>query len=195
LPVDVKKYGGTAGTFASGIPSVNTTQFAGQTITAAAGVTIPASIASPTNITAGTITTLTNLPSIPSGWLTAAGIAADAVTEIQSGLATQTSVDDLPTNAELATALGTADDVVLAAIATVQSDTNDIQTRLPAALEGGRIAAALDSATETKINKIEAAVAGTVTGAGTSTEVFVGPSATLTITVDSSGNRSAVVVT
>jgi hypothetical protein len=46
-----------------------------------------------------------------------------------------------------------------------------------------------------KINKIEAAVAGTVTGAGTSTEVFVGPSATLTITVDSSGNRSAVVVT
>jgi hypothetical protein len=77
----------------------------------------------------------------------------------------------------------------------IQSDTNDIQTRLPAALESGRIAAALDSATETKINKIEAAVAGTVTGAGTSTEVFVGPSATLTITVDSSGNRSAVVVT
>lgn len=55
--------------------------------------------------------------------------------------------------------------------------------------------AALDSATQTKINKIEAAVAGTVTGAGTSTEVFVGPSATLTITVDSSGNRSNVEVT
>jgi hypothetical protein len=251
------------------------------------------------------------------------------VTEIQSGLATQTSVDDLPTNAELATALGTADDAVLAAIATVQSDTNDIQTRLPAALESGRIAAVLDSAataalvdliwdepltgathnvatssgkrlrqttafqqidstvidaaattttfatgldsavddfyndsmlvftdgalagqvraiydyvgaTKTivleealtsapvngvafaivslhihpvsqiqsglatasalatqaaKINKIEAVATGTVTGAGTSTEVFVGPSATLTITVDSSGNRSAVVVT
>jgi hypothetical protein len=46
-----------------------------------------------------------------------------------------------------------------------------------------------------KINKIEAVTSGTVTGAGTSTEVFVGPSATLTITVDSSGNRSAVVVT
>jgi hypothetical protein len=60
--------------------------------------------------------------------------------------ASQTSVDDLPTNAELATALGTADDAVLAAIATVQSDTNDIQTRLPAALESGRIAAVLDSA-------------------------------------------------
>jgi hypothetical protein len=46
-----------------------------------------------------------------------------------------------------------------------------------------------------KINRIEAVATGTVTGAGTSTEVFVGPSATLTITVDSSGNRSAVVVT
>jgi hypothetical protein len=192
-----------------------------------------------------TVTTLTNLPTIPANWLTAAGLAADAVTEIQSGLATatnvsdaqtaiitqvdanetkidavkaktdnlpsdpadqsaveaaitaatsplataanlatvagyldteiadiladtnelqaawadggrldlildarasQTSVDDLPTNAELATALGTADDAVLAAIATVQADTDNIQTRLPAALESGRIAAALDSA-------------------------------------------------
>ena len=56
-------------------------------------------------------------------------------------------------------------------------------------------AAVLDSATQTQIDKIEAVVAGTVTGAGTSTEVFVGPSATLTITVDSSGNRSNVSVT
>jgi hypothetical protein len=51
-----------------------------------------------------------------------------------------TAVADLPTNAELATALGTADDAVLAAIATVQSDTNDIQTRLPAALNNGCMA-------------------------------------------------------
>jgi ElaB/YqjD/DUF883 family membrane-anchored ribosome-binding protein len=63
-------------------PSVNSTQFAGQTITAAAGVTLPSSIASPTNITAGIITTvtnLTNLPAITSNWLTAAGIAASAL--------------------------------------------------------------------------------------------------------------------
>jgi hypothetical protein len=109
LPVDVKKFGGTAGTFASGIPEVKVASIAANAVNASA-------------------------------------LATDAVTEIQSGLATQTSVDDLPTNAELATALGTADDAVLAAIATVQSDTNDIQTRLPAALESGRIAAALDSA-------------------------------------------------
>jgi hypothetical protein len=82
---------------------------------------------------------------IAANAVNASALATDAVTEIQSGLATQASVDDLPTNAELATALGTADDAVLAALATVQSDTNDIQTRLPAALESGRIAAALDS--------------------------------------------------
>jgi hypothetical protein len=76
---------------------------------------------------------------------TAVGLATANLDTQLSGLATQASVDDLPTNAELATALGTADDAVLAAIATVQSDTNDIQTRLPAALESGRIAAVLDS--------------------------------------------------
>lgn len=46
--------------------SANTVQFAGQTITAGAGVTIPSSIASPTNITAGTITTTTNLTNAPT---------------------------------------------------------------------------------------------------------------------------------
>jgi hypothetical protein len=64
---------------------VSAVQLAGQTITAGAGVTFPSSVASPTNITAGTITTvgttnnLTSLPAIPSGWITAAGIAANAL--------------------------------------------------------------------------------------------------------------------
>ena len=35
-----------------------------------------------------TVTNLTNLPAITANWLTAAGLAADAVTEIQAGLAT-----------------------------------------------------------------------------------------------------------
>jgi hypothetical protein len=62
-------------------------------------------------------------------------------------------------------------------------------------IQSGLATASALSTQAAKINKIEAATSGTVTGAGTSTEVFVGPSATLTITVDSSGNRSAVVVT
>lgn len=144
-------------------------------------ITFPtgATLASTTNITAGTITTttnLTNLPAITAGWLTATGIAADAITaaklaadvttELQSGLATAaalatlqttaddiltdtgttlpsmlstiagyidteiaaiiTAVDALPTNAELATALGTADDAVLAQVALVKAKTDSL---------------------------------------------------------------------
>jgi hypothetical protein len=44
-------------------------------------------------------------------------IVGDNINATVSSRATQTSVDDLPTNAELTTALGTADDAVLAAIA------------------------------------------------------------------------------
>lgn len=40
--------------------------------------------------------------------------------------ASQTSVDDLPTNAELATALGTADDAVLAQVALVKAKTDSL---------------------------------------------------------------------
>lgn len=47
--------------------------------------------------------------------------------------ASQTSVDDLPTNAELATALGTADDATLAAIAALNDlSTADVDARLAA---------------------------------------------------------------
>lgn len=56
---------------------------------------IQSGLATPTNITAGTISTvtnLTNLPTMPSDWITAAGVKADAVTKIQSGLATPASV-------------------------------------------------------------------------------------------------------
>jgi hypothetical protein len=95
LPVDVKQFGGSNGTFSGGRPEVNATHLAGQTVTAAAGVTFPASLASPTNITAATgvvlsavthtgaviptVTTLTNLPAITSNWLTASGIASGAL--------------------------------------------------------------------------------------------------------------------
>lgn len=55
-------------------------------------------------------------------------------------------------------------------IAGVKSDTNDIQTRLPAALEGGRIAAALDvaydaaktAATQASVDAVAAAVAAAI---------------------------------
>lgn len=68
--------------------------------------TFPGTVASTTNITAGTITTVT----------TVTGLTASNLDTAISSRASQTSVDDLPTNAELATALGTADDAVLTAI-------------------------------------------------------------------------------
>lgn len=58
--------GYTVGAFSIDNRPVNATQLAGQTITAAAGVTFPSSVASPTNITAGTIATVTNLTNAPT---------------------------------------------------------------------------------------------------------------------------------
>lgn len=44
--------------------------------------------ATQTGVTIPTVTNLTNLPAVPTDWLTAAGIKADAVTKIQAALAT-----------------------------------------------------------------------------------------------------------
>jgi len=105
--------------------------------------TFPATVASTTNITAGTITTATNVTNVSAGGIVAASFAANAITaakldpdvttELQAGLATatavstlQTSVDNLPTNAELATALGTADDAVLTQVGLIKAKTDSL---------------------------------------------------------------------
>lgn len=51
-------------------------------------------------------------------------IIGDNINATISSRASQTSVDDVPTNAELATALGTADDAVLAQVALVKAKTD-----------------------------------------------------------------------
>jgi hypothetical protein len=101
--------------------TANTDQLAGQTVTAAAGVTFPTSVASPTNITAGTITNLTNAPT--AGDFTAVmktsigtAVAASAVASVTGNvggnlvgsigsLAAQAKAD---VNAEVDSALDTA---------------------------------------------------------------------------------------
>jgi hypothetical protein len=58
--------------------------------------TFPATVASTTNITAGTITTvttLTNLPAITANWLTAAGTAADFGTEVAAAVLAAGDID------------------------------------------------------------------------------------------------------
>jgi hypothetical protein len=66
-----------------------------------------------------TIAAVTVVNGLAANVITAAATAADFTTEIQSGLATAAAVDDLPTNAELASALGTADDAVLAQLSII----------------------------------------------------------------------------
>ena len=261
---------------AANLPA-NAVQFAGQTITAAAGVTIPASIASPTNITAGTITTVTTLTghtpqtgdSFARIGALGAGLTslAPAATALSTAVWTATIAGriDVAVSSRLAPLVAGRDLSVAATTGAVALDSaataalvdliwdEAMSGHTTAGTYGGRIVRATNSNTEvqitgsnhiaadvhefqtgvitagdfaansltasalatdavteiqsglataaalatesTKINRIEAVATGTVTGAGTSTEVFVGPSATLTITVDSSGNRSAVVVT
>jgi hypothetical protein len=162
-------------------------------------------IAKKTGCIPACVTVVTTASSVPGrtmpadGSVTAAVIAtdaidadaikSDAVTEIQSGLATSTNVsdaqtaiitqvdanetkidaikaktDNLPSDpadqsaVEAAITAATSPLATAANLATVQSDTDNIQSRLPAALESGRIAAALDSATATQIDTIEAAL-------------------------------------
>ena len=110
------------GEFSIELQTGDVRKFGGTAITAAAG--IPE----------------VKVASVATDAINAAALAANAVTEIQSGLATSTNVTDAQT------AIITQIDANETKIDSIQSDTNDIQSRLPAALESGRIAAALDSA-------------------------------------------------
>lgn len=74
----------------------------------------------------------------------AAQLAADAVTEIQSGLATSSGQS-----------------TIISAVAAVQADTDDIQTRIPAALDGGFMKA-----------QVKGMDAGTVTAAVIATDAI-----------------------
>lgn len=105
-----------------------------------------------------------NAAAIAADAIGASELAADAVTEIQAGLATA------------------------AALATVQADTDNIQTRLPAALVGGRMDAnvsAINGATGgvTAFDRsTRAIVEGTVGAASTTTNIItssLAPAATV----------------
>lgn len=87
------------------------------------------------NLSATTIATLTNavtLPTIPTDWITSGGLAASAVTEIQSGLATSSALTTVDTNVStLLTRLGTPSNLgggatVAANLSDIESQTDDI---------------------------------------------------------------------
>jgi hypothetical protein len=124
-----------------------------------------------------------------------------------TALASQSSVNDLPTNAELATALGTADDAVLAQVALVKAKT-DLIPAAPAAVGDIPTADANADALLDRANGVEtgitlrqslrlalAALAGKLSGAATTTVTIRDANdakARITATVDADGNRTAV---
>lgn len=213
--------------------SLSTDAITAASVKADAVTKIQNGLATPTNITAGTITTvtnLTNLPTMPTDWLTAAGLKADAVTEIQSGLATaaalaaiqadldnpnqykadvsglatQASVNAIPTTPLLAANYTAPDNAGIAAIL------EDTGTIIPATLAGLATSAevgaitmldevVVGSYTVQDILKILAAkMVGKATGGGTATITYHGVDDTSDViieTVDSNGNRSAVTLT
>jgi hypothetical protein len=107
--------------------------------------------------------------SIGDNVITAASTAADFVTEVQSGLASQTSVNTIDDflDTEIAAIKAVTDALPNAgALTTIQSDLDDIQTRLPAALVGGRMDANMGaiSGSATAADNLEAGGLGLVPG-------------------------------
>lgn len=109
--------------------------------------------------------------------------------------ASQTSVDDVPTNAELSSALAAADDATLAAIAALS---------IPTANENADALLDRSAGIETGLTPrqalrlIAAAAAGKLSGAATTSVVVRNAVADskdrITATVDADGNRSAITV-
>lgn len=89
-------------------------------VTGNVGGNVVGSVGSVTGLTAS------NLDATISSRASAANLATVASYVDTEITALQTSVDDLPTNAELATALGVADDAVLAQVALVKAKTDNL---------------------------------------------------------------------
>lgn len=184
--VDVTHFGGTAGTFSGGRPEVNTTLIEGSDATNQIRDSI---VDDATRIDASALNALSSHdPGEAIMGATDLGTGA-GLTSLASAANLATldgAVADIPTNAELATALGTADDAVLAAIAAL----NDISVAniLAATVEGS-------TTLVQTLRLLNAALGGKASGLDTTTAVYrdIGDTKDrITATVDADGNRSAV---
>lgn len=129
----------------------------------------------------------------------------DTIRDSVATRASQTSVDDLPTNAELSTALGTADDAVLTQVALVKAKT-DLIPAAPAAVgdvpsAASNAAAVLAATVEGSVTVVQslrlanAVLGGKASGLETTSAAYRDLADTktrITATVDEDGNRSAV---
>lgn len=159
-------------TFGLGTLTANTTQLAGQTVTAAAGVTFPTSVASPTNITAGTITTVSGNVTGSVGSVT--GLTASNLdATISSRMATYTQ----PTGFLAATFPGTVASTTNITAGTITTTTN-LTNAPPDSASITAIKAKTDSLAFTVAGQVDANTesinATTVLGNGTSGNLWRG---------------------
>lgn len=206
---DVREFGGTAGTFSGGRAEVNTTHIAGSAVsTSSAQIGVNVVNAGGTAWASGSLTSgvfatgAITAAAIAADAIGASELAADAVTEIagavwdidatahQTGGTFGQAIGDPGADTTtiyqsvVTDAAGTniAADIVAvkAETASIQSDTNDIQTRLPAALVSGRIDASVGAMAADTLT-------ATALAASAVTEIQSGLS-----TLDAAGVRTAV---
>jgi hypothetical protein len=183
------------------LPAVTTDWLTAAGVKADAVTKIQNGLATPTNITAGTITTttnLTNLPTMPNDWLTAAGLKADAVAEIADAI-----WDEAIAGHTTVTTFGGKNQKVVPS-ETINDYKADVSAITGAALSAAGIDAILDEViigtyTLRQLMRVIAAkMVGKATGGGTTSITYRGLDDTSDIiveTVDANGNRSAVTLT
>ena len=158
--------------------------------------------------TVATVTNLTNLPTMPADWVTASGLKADAVTEIQSGLAleaTLTAIKEKTDNLPDDPADDSDIDAQLAAIkaetAAILDDTGTTGVLLSTSALGSIFDDEVIVGTYTFSDLLKimaAALAGKLSGGGSTTLKFEGvdgASDVIVTTVDANKNRTNVVIT
>lgn len=109
-----------------------------------------------------------------------------------TALATQASVDDIPTNAELATALAAADDAMLGAIAALNNIT---AAQAKVAVFTGVVEAAGNITLQQAMSILLAANAGVTTDAGATMKTPDGSATRIAGTVNGSNERTAITLT
>lgn len=107
-------FSATRGLSGTALPAAAADAAGGLPVSDAGGLDLDAKLANTNEVTTARMGALTD-------WID--GGRLDLILDARSS---QASVDDLPTNAELATALGTADDAVLSAIATLANRLNGL---------------------------------------------------------------------
>lgn len=133
------------------------------------GATAPTAVQVADEVQTRTIAAVTVVNGLAANVITAAATAADFTTEIQAGLATAaalTVIDDF-LDTEIAAIKAVTDALPNAgALTTIQADLDNIQTRIPAALVGGRMDADLGAigASTTALTAFKRAVQGNVIG-------------------------------